>query len=177
MYLSFEINWRWWWWWWWWWLLLSRKIVWSCGITATSRKTEPSIICILLYSILSSGRITGESKLCCFPKIRANILEHKQFKDMAFTGYISWCLSKSFLSPLRINWTSKRSWIKINARRNLARFYKVSFARSWVSSGNWRPFCCNRLKKTAVDNSIYPLHYTSTYFEHTHKKYPRTSSL
>ena len=69
-------------------------------ITATSRKTEPSIICILLYSILSSGRITGESKLCCFPKIRANILEHKQFKDIAFTGSISWCLSKSVKNKL-----------------------------------------------------------------------------
>ena len=35
----------------------------------------------------------------------------------------------------------------IKSRRNLAEFYKFSFARSSVSSRNSWPCCCNRLKK------------------------------
>ena len=119
----------------------SRKIVRSCRITVTLRKTEPSIL--VYYSILSSSWITRESKLCYFPKISANILEHKQFKDNI---HRYWCLSKSVKKELdeqTVVFILLR--IKVKMRRNVAKFYNVSFTRSLVLSQNSWPCCCNRL--------------------------------
>ena len=95
----------------------SLKIVRLRRNTATSRKTEPSIIGTP-DSILNCPWITTESKLCYFKKIRTNMLEHRQFKDAAFEG------SCASLRPFITSWTRKRSslplWrIKINRRRNL----------------------------------------------------------
>ena len=85
------------------------------------------------------------------------MLQHKNssknwhLQDLTRTG--------ASLSPLRTIWTSKRSflkflWIKIHTRKNLAKFYKVSYDRSLVSSRNSWPRCCIRFKKTAAANSI-----------------------
>ena len=119
----------------------SCKIVRSCRITVTLRKTEPSIL--VYYSILSSPWITRESKLCYFPKIWANILEHKQFKDDI---HRYWCLSKSVKNELdeqTVVFILLR--IKVKTKRNVAKFYNVSLTRSLVLSQNSWPCCCNRL--------------------------------
>ena len=90
---------------------------------------------LVYYSTVSSPLIKRESNLCYFPKICSNTNSSKtrHLQDLTHTGV--------FLSPLRTIWTSKSSclslpWIKINTRRNLAKFCEVSFARSLVSSRN-----------------------------------------
>ena len=56
------------------------------------RREKQNQASLVYYSIVSSPLIKRESKLCYFPKM----LEHKQLKNMAFTGSNSyWCLSKS----------------------------------------------------------------------------------
>ena len=76
----------------------SLKIVRLWRNTATSRKTEPSIIGTL-DSILNCPWITRESKLCYFQKIRTNMLEYRQFKDAAFEGS-KLCLTTSVYNEL-----------------------------------------------------------------------------
>ena len=150
----------------------SRKIVRSCRISVTLRKTEPSIL--VYYSILSSPWIMRERKLCYFPRIWANIL-HQQFKDNI---HRYWCLSKSVRNELdeqTVVFILLR--IKVKTRRNVAKFYNVSFTRSLVLSQNSWPCCCNcllTLIKTAAAKLIAAslcLQTLST------KKYPRVSGL
>ena len=130
----------------------SRKIVRSCRISVTLRKTEPSIL--VYYSILSSPWIMRERKLCYFPRIWANIL-HQQFKDNI---HRYWCLSKSVRNELdeqTVVFILLR--IKVKTRRNVAKFYNVSFTRSLVLSQNSWPCCCNcllTLIKTAAAKLI-----------------------
>ena len=138
------------------------------------RREKQNQASLVYYSIVSSSLLKGESKLCYFPKIysNTNTSETLHLQDLTRTG--------ASLSPLRTIWTSKRSslslpWIKINTRRNLAEFYKVSFARSLVSTGNSRPCCCNRLKKAAAANSIAASLYVNILW--AQKKIPRASSL
>ena len=77
-----------------------RPIVQSCRITAMSRKTGPGVIGILLHRKQSVSKKGKQTLL-----ISKNMLEYKQFKNVAFTGSNSyWCLS-----PLRTNLTSKWS--------------------------------------------------------------------
>ena len=129
------------------------KFVRSCRIFVTLRKTEPSIL--VYYSILSSPWIMRERKLCYFPRIWANILEHQQFKDNI---HRYWCLSKSVRNELdeqTVVFILLR--IKVKTRRNVAKFYNVSFTRSLVLSQNSWPCCCNcllTLIKTAAAKLI-----------------------
>ena len=77
-----------------------RPIVQSCRITAMSRKTGPGVIGILLHRKQSVSKKGKQTLL-----ISKNMLQYKQFTNMAFTGSNSYW----FLSPLRTNLTSKRS--------------------------------------------------------------------
>ena len=110
-------------------------------------RDKQNIISLVYYSTVSSLWIKRESKLCYFQKICANKNSSKtsQLLVLARTG--------ASVSPLRTSWMSKRSCllllcqIMINTRRNLAEFYKVSFAKSLASSQSSWPCFCNHLKK------------------------------
>ena len=66
---------------------------------------------------------------------------------MVFTGFNSYSINL-----FRTSWTSKQwclslPWIKLNTRRNLAKFYNVFFTRSVVLCQNSWPCCCYGLIK------------------------------
>ena len=105
-----------------------RPIVRSCRISAMSRKTGPGIIGILLHCRQSLSKKGKQTLL--FSK---NMLEFKQFKNMAFTGSNSyWCVSKSVENKL------DEQTVRGNQRQS---FRKVS-VRKTIEILNFRNICC-----------------------------------
>ena len=96
------------------------------------KKKKRNQVSLIYYSTVDSPWIIGESKLCYFSKLCSNTNSSKTWhsQDLTRTG--------ASVSPLRTSWTRKLSclslpWIKINTRRNLAKFYKVSFVTKLVA--------------------------------------------